>query len=122
MICCCYDGAGDTVNQPHLSQEALATFPQDRRRSCFIIDSGSRSGHYAPRSASPRRAIQEPADAICRHAQLDSGHHSFQGGFEVTLRQSDQSNTGGMNTPLPRATLGIGTVPILASRPQTSAA
>jgi hypothetical protein len=41
-----------------------------------------------------------------------SGAHAFQGGFEATYANSDQSNTGGSATSLPFLTLGVGNVPV----------
>jgi hypothetical protein len=107
---CCYNGAGDD-DISEISKEAQATFPKVLN-NLFHMTAGMGLGAYAPFAVASPRFSKSPLMQFADTLSFTRGAHSFQAGFEATFANSDQSNTGGAQTTLPRATLGIGSIPV----------
>jgi hypothetical protein len=112
---CCYDGAGDNEIS-ELSKEVTATFPKvSTGHLLFIAQQGAGGlglGAYAPFGVASPRYSKSPLSQFANTLSWTKSAHAFQGGFEATFANSDQSNTGGDSTSLPFATLGVGNIPV----------
>ena len=107
---CCYNGASDDDISAS-SKEAQATFPQVLGK-LFYLNAGMGLGAYAPFGVASPRYSRSPLMQFADTLSWTRGAHSFQGGFESTFANSDQSNTGGAQTTLPGASLGVGSIPV----------
>jgi len=107
---CCYNAASDG-DISDTSKEAQATFPKVLG-NLFYLNAGMGLGAYSPFGVAAPRYSKSPLMQLADTLSWTRGAHSLQGGFEATFANSSQSNTGGAQTTLPNASLGVGSIPV----------
>ncbi|MBI2150768.1 MAG: TonB-dependent receptor, partial [Acidobacteria bacterium] len=117
LIGCCYDGkAEDAISES--SKEVTATYPKIPTGHLLYVNptaagaGGLGIGTYAFYGVPTPRYSKSPLMQFANTLSWTTGAHSFQGGFEATYANSDQSNTGGAATSVPSSTLGVGNIPV----------
>lgn len=122
---CCYDGAADDAITEG-SKAAQATFPKVLGQFFHITsptgttaagnlnfgNANANFGQFGPFGVASPRYSKSPLMQFADTLSWTKGAHAFQGGVELTFANSDQSNTGGTQSTLPRAQLGVGNVPV----------
>jgi hypothetical protein len=107
---CCYGGRGEN-DLADSAAEARASMPQI---DGYMLQVGGGTGfpNYAPFGVASPRASVSPFYQWADTINWTMGSHSFQGGVEFNFASSDQANHGGQGTTRPRASIGIGVVPV----------
>jgi hypothetical protein len=108
---CCWGGRSENDDLVESAKQARASFPTV---DGYMLQVGGGLGFpaYAPFGVASPRASVSPFKQFADTLNWTQGAHSFQTGFDISFASSNQANHGGQATTRPRATLGVGNVPV----------